>query len=53
MRPQLKPSPAQLAAVSGTQPFAPPQTLGVPPPPQLSGAVQVPQSSVPPQPSPA
>jgi hypothetical protein len=28
-----------------------PQTFVVPPPPQLSGAVQVPQSSVPQQPS--
>ena len=27
-----------------------PQTLGVPPPPQVSGAVQLPQSRVPPQP---
>ena len=29
-----------------------PQTLAVPPPPQLSGAVQTPQSMTPPQPSP-
>jgi hypothetical protein len=28
-----------------------PQTLGVPPPPQVAGAVQVPQLSMPPQPS--
>jgi hypothetical protein len=28
-----------------------PQTFGVPPPPQVSGAVQVPQEMVPPQPS--
>src|SRR2546428_108771 len=28
-----------------------PHTLGVPPPPQLSGAVHVPQSIAPPQPS--
>jgi hypothetical protein len=30
----------------------PPQTLGVPPPPHVWGAEQVPQLSVPPQPSP-
>jgi hypothetical protein len=30
-----------------------PQTPGVPPPPQVSGAVQLPQSRDPPQPSPA
>jgi hypothetical protein len=37
--------------VSGTQPELPPQTLWVPPPPHVSGAVQVPQLYVPPQPS--
>jgi hypothetical protein len=35
------------AHVSGVQP----QTFGVPPPPQVSSPVQVPQSRVPPQPS--
>ncbi len=37
--------------VAGTQPELPPHTLSVPPPPHVSGAVQVPQSYVPPQPS--
>ena len=32
--------------------MAPPQTLGVPPPPQVCGAVQVPHWTMPPQPSP-
>ena len=32
--------------------MVPPQTLGVPPPPQIAGGVQVPQLSMPPQPSP-
>src|SRR2546423_463534 len=38
--------------VAGTQPAEPPHTPGVPPPPHVCGAVQVPQSNVPPQPSP-
>ncbi len=33
------------------QAVSPPQTLGVPSAPQIAGAVQLPQSSVPPQPS--
>src|SRR5260370_10266403 len=40
--PQLYPAEAQVVAVQ-------PQTLAVPPPPQVWGAVQVPQLSVPPQ----
>jgi hypothetical protein len=39
--------------VFGTHPADPPQTLGVPPPPHVSGAVHPPQSILPPQPSPA
>ncbi len=34
------------------QPLCPPQTLGVPPPPQVSGSVQVPHCRTSPQPSP-
>jgi hypothetical protein len=44
LAPQLLPCAAQVAGVQ-------PQTLGVPPPPQVCGAVQLPQLSVPPQPS--
>jgi hypothetical protein len=40
------------AAVAGTQAAMPPHLKWVPPPPQVSGAVQVPQLRVPPQPSP-
>jgi hypothetical protein len=36
--------------VTGTQPELPPHTLSVPPPPHVSGAVQVPQLYVPPHP---
>ena len=42
--PQVAPAAAQVVGVQ-------PQTFGVPPPPQVSGAVQVPQLTVPPQPS--
>jgi hypothetical protein len=35
----------------GTQAELPPQTLGVPPPPQLWGGVQAPHWRMPPQPS--
>ena len=42
--PQLKPSPEHVFGVH-------PQTLAVPPPPQVWGAVQVPQFRVPPHPS--
>ena len=41
------------AQVRGTQPAVPPHLLGAPPPPQVCGAVQAPQFSSPPQPSPA
>jgi hypothetical protein len=47
MGPQLAPTSAQVSGVQGGEP----QTLGVPPPPQVFGAVQPPQSTVPPQPS--
>jgi hypothetical protein len=40
------------AQVVGTQPLLPPQTFGFPPPPHVSGVAQLPQSSVPPHPSP-
>src|SRR5438874_1751036 len=48
MGPQLAPAAAQVRGVQAGGPH----TLGVPPPPQVSGAVHMPQSSTPPQPSP-
>src|SRR5206468_2232718 len=51
--PQLAPPSIASAQLFGTQPATPPHTLGVPPPPQVSGAKQVPQSIELPQPSPA
>jgi hypothetical protein len=42
---------AQSATVLGLQPLLPPQMLAVPPPPQNSGALQVPHVMRPPQPS--
>jgi hypothetical protein len=46
--PQLAPAWAQVLGVQGM----PPHTLGLPPPPQVWGAVQSPQLMMPPQPSP-
>ncbi len=37
---------------SGPRPLLPPHSLGVPPPPQVCGSVQVAQVRMPPQPSP-
>jgi hypothetical protein len=53
MSPHWIPMPAQFAVVLATQPSVPLHTPGVaPPPPQVCGAVQEPQSAVrPPQPS--
>ena len=48
VNPQSKPNCAHVFAAH----VPPPQTLGVPPPPQVWGAVQSPQLMVPPQPSP-
>jgi hypothetical protein len=45
------PAAVQFAAVFGMQPSLPPQTLGVPPPPQTWGEVQLPHVMRPPQPS--
>src|SRR5207249_3618232 len=45
--PQSAPWAAQVVGVQAPVP----QTLGVPPPPQVCGAVQLPQLKVPPQPS--
>ncbi len=48
--PQPAPSSAQVFGVqASTPPSGIPQTFGIPPPPQVSGTVHVPQSSVPPQ----
>ena len=51
MYPQLKPRPAQSATVRGVHAFAPPQKLGMPPPPQMEGEGQIGQFVSPPQPS--
>src|SRR5512140_2508174 len=51
--PQLAPSCAHVLGTHGEPPSAPPRPhVLVPPPPQYAGAVQVPQSSGLPQPSP-
>jgi hypothetical protein len=44
MKPQLNPSVAQSETVFRMHAEVPPHTLGVPPPPHVCGAAQVPQS---------
>jgi hypothetical protein len=52
MKPQLKPRVAQSAVVFGVHCVPPPQTLAVPPPPQMLGEMQLfGQARMPPQPS--
>jgi hypothetical protein len=49
--PHSMPPAVQSATVRGVHPLLPPQMLGVPPPPQIWGAVHVPHEMRPPQPS--
>src|SRR5215468_6383034 len=49
IRSPLRPAAVSVSVAAPVGP--PPQTLATPPPPQVWGAVQVPQVSVPPQPS--